>query len=185
MRCTKADSWRDSVAHCDQVAVWLLKGSKGDVLGEDVARPTLGDDAGHLGPEVPGVGGAESLAGGAPRLAGESAADDIDPTSPLSSVELSHVFVDGELWQQSFGLSRTQHLAAVGVDFDGADWRVTEQEAAENAAADAGEEVKLSHSATCKEDPGRAPGAAIGIAAGSLGISFLARALSAEARPGV
>lgn len=66
---TELERWRDSVAHCDQVAVWLLKGSKGDVLGEDEGRPALGDDSSHFGPQVPRVGGAASLAGGAPGLA--------------------------------------------------------------------------------------------------------------------
>jgi hypothetical protein len=53
------------------------------------------------------VVGPTALPGAAPRLAGEPAADDIDPPAPLSSVELSDVVEDGEVGQQSVGLSGT------------------------------------------------------------------------------
>ncbi|MEY5100250.1 MAG: hypothetical protein RJA36_2969 [Pseudomonadota bacterium] len=137
--CTDAESWRDSVAHCRKVGEGLLKGSKADVLKEGIAGSNLSDDSGHLGPQVAMVGRAKPLPSDTPRLAGEPAGHNVDTTAPGSAVERAHVLHDRERRQQPLMLPSLEHLAAVGVDLDGPDALVPQQQAAEDAAADAGE----------------------------------------------
>ena len=50
----------------------------GDVFEKDPFRAAVGDDAGDLGPEMPGIGRAAALSGGAEGLAGISGEDDVE-----------------------------------------------------------------------------------------------------------
>ena len=59
-------------------------------------------------------------------LAGESTADDIDVPAPRLAVEGSHVIPDWESWQHAIALPLQEHLAAVGFDFNGANWVMSE-----------------------------------------------------------
>jgi hypothetical protein len=118
---TEAESWRDSVAHCSKVAVGLGESGKSDVFRENESRTAFANDASHLGPEVSRIGDTESLAGLAPRLAWEAAADDIDLAAPGCPVKRLDVTMNRERLKDSFGLSGTQHLLAVGIDLDGTD----------------------------------------------------------------
>lgn len=141
--CTKLESWRDSVAQPAKVSPGFLECGQGNVLCEDEPWPSLGDNSRHFWPQVARVGGAESLAGAAPRLAREAAADDVDSPSPGGPVEGSDVVMDGELLENAIALPRLENAPAVGIDLDGSDAAVAEQEPAKDAAADAGEEVQL------------------------------------------
>ncbi len=136
---TEAESRRDSEAHCRKVGEGLLKGSKADVLEECIAGSNLSDDAGHLGPQVARVLSAEPLAGATPRLAGEAAGHNVDTAAPSGAVERAHVLENRERRQQALELPGLEHLAAVGVNLDGTDALVPQQQAAKDAAADAGE----------------------------------------------
>lgn len=136
---TKAESWRDSVAQPSKVSPWFGECGQRNVLCEHPPRPSLRDDAEHLGPEVSGVCGSKAFAGLAPWLAWESAAHDVDPSSPRSAVEGPDVFEDGELLEDSIALPCLQDPPAVGIDLDCTDASVAEQHAAKDSAADAGE----------------------------------------------
>lgn len=130
LAAAKSESWRDSVAQPAKVSPGLLECGQGNVLCEHEPRPALGDDSRHLGPQVPFVGCAESLACGAPGLAGEAAAHDVDSPSPGGSVEGSDVVMDGEGFKDSVALPRLEHAPAVGLNLDSTDASVAEQKAA-------------------------------------------------------
>lgn len=137
--CTEAESWRDSVAHPSKVSPGLLECGQRNVLCEDIGGANLTDNAGHFGPQVARICGAEALPSSAPWLTRETTTHHVDPAAPGGAVEGAHVLEYGERWQATVGLSRCEHLAAVGVNLDGADWDVPEQDAAEDAAACASE----------------------------------------------
>lgn len=143
MACTEAESWRDSVAQPSKVSPGFGECGQRNVLCKDEGRPALGDDAGHLGPEVALVGGTLALAGDTPRLAGEAAADDIDSSAPRPGVKGSDVVMDWERFEDAFALSCLEDAPAVRVDLDSADAAVAQQQAAQDAAANAGEEMQF------------------------------------------
>ena len=53
--------------------------------------------------------------------------------------------MDGESGEPSVIASGSQHVAAIGIVFDGADGGMAEDEIGEESAASASEEVKRSH----------------------------------------
>jgi hypothetical protein len=115
----------------------------GTVLHEDESWSNVADHPEHLEPQRTAITlEPRAFAGAADVLAGEAAADDVDAAGPDGGLEGSDVIVDRELWPVP-----AQHGLAEGVVLDGADRRVAEQLAGEHAAADAGEEVHLSHRA--------------------------------------
>lgn len=140
---SEAESWRDSVAQPAKVSPGFLECGQGNVLCEHPARPALIDDPRHFRPQVSRVGGSEPLAGAAPRLAGEPAADGVDSAAPRSGVEGSDVVMDREGRQDAIALALLEHLPAERVELDGADWPVPEQHPAEDPAADASEQMQL------------------------------------------
>lgn len=115
-----------------------------DVLHEDEARSHFANDTKHLEPEA-AAGAVESgaLPGDGDVLAWKPTGDDVDTSTPGGPVEGSDVVMDWELRQAAVGLPRLQDAAAVGVNLDGADAPVPEQEAAEDPAADTSEEMQL------------------------------------------
>ncbi len=117
----------------------MLKGSKADVLKEGIAWSNLSDDAGHLGPQVARISSAKPLPGTAPWLTGKPAGHNVDTAAPGSAVERAHVLEDRERRQKSLELPGLEHLAAVGVDLDGSDALMPQQQTAKDAASDAGE----------------------------------------------
>jgi len=145
---TEAESWRDSVAHPSKVSPWFGECGQGNVLCEHVTGSALTDDPCHLGPQVSRVGDAKALSCGAPRLAREPAANNVDLAAPGSSVERAHVLEDRERRQDALELPGLEHLAAVRLEFDSAHRDMAEQDAAQDPAADSGEEVKLAHHAS-------------------------------------
>ncbi len=142
---TEAECWRDSVAQFSKVSPGFSEGGQGNVLCEDICGPDLGDDAGHLGPQVARVVGAESIAGDAPRLAWISARDDVDLSAPRRPVERPNIVVNRERLKCAIGLPRLQDSTTVRIDFDGTDARVTEHLAREDAAAHTSKEMQFTH----------------------------------------
>lgn len=65
-----------------------------DVLEEEPLGPDVADDAGDVRPEVPGIGGAELLAGGRERLARVARSDDVHRSTPERAVEGGEVVPD-------------------------------------------------------------------------------------------
>ena len=74
------------------------------------------------------------LVGNANVLAGESAAHDIDKTSPGPSVEGSHIVPDGELWQDSVSLALEQDLSAVRFNLDSTDADMSEKDSTDDSS---------------------------------------------------
>ncbi len=88
------ESRRNSVTHLDQVSgdhVEPKPQMPGDVLEEAPLGLALADDAGDVGPEVPGVVGAETLAGDAERLARIPAMNNVNQASPVVPGKLLEV----------------------------------------------------------------------------------------------
>ena len=63
----------------------------GDVLEEDPSGADFLNDAGHLGPEVAGVGGTEAVSSLAERLTRVAGSDEIHATAPRSAVKGSQI----------------------------------------------------------------------------------------------
>jgi len=68
-------------------------------------------------------------------LAWESAADDVDVTSPRSSVEGADIVPDWESWQASIGLSGKQDSPGVGIKLNSASDAPSKQSPAQDAAS--------------------------------------------------
>lgn len=82
-----------AVTHCPQVSPNIVEGDPkmvADVFEEDVARPTLRDDAGDLGPEPSWVTLPKSLPGGGHGWAGVTSCDETNPRK-WSGIELLQV----------------------------------------------------------------------------------------------
>ncbi len=138
--CTEAESFRDLVTHVSKVSVGLSEGVDRDVFAEDELRLHLLDDTCHLRPQVPGIGFGFHLTSTAERLARESASHDVDAAAERRAVEVFHVLEQLEV-REAVGQDRATELVLL----DGSDGGVAEQLSAEDAAADAGEQVELSH----------------------------------------
>jgi len=99
------------------------------------------DHAGKLSPE-PRLG---AVLDAAPApwcrdvLAWEAARYEIHKSTPGAPVEGLDVVPDRKRWQESVELSLHEHASAKGVDLDGADGSVSEQESAKYPAASSGE----------------------------------------------
>jgi len=70
-----------------------------NVFGEEQWGPCFGEDAGHVRPEVSGIGSSELFPGGTERLAGVSGSEDIHSATPRAAVEGGKVRPDRSLIQ--------------------------------------------------------------------------------------
>ena len=67
----------------------------GDVFEEDPFRAAFADDAGDLGPEVPGIVGTTAFSGRAEGLAGISGEDDVEGAAEGAGIEGAQIIPDG------------------------------------------------------------------------------------------
>jgi len=88
------------------------------VLEEDPYGPTLRDDAGDVGPQVPLVVGSLSLSCGAERLAGISCENGVDRAPEGLGVERGEVVPDGGGGEVSGPLGGDDGLPRVWLPFD-------------------------------------------------------------------
>lgn len=65
-----------------------------DVFEEDPFGAAFGDDSGDLGPEMPGIGRAATLSGGAEGLAGISREDDVEGAAKGAGIETAQIVPD-------------------------------------------------------------------------------------------
>jgi len=93
----------------------------GDVLEEAPPGSDLAHDASDVGPQVPGVVGAEALAGERERLARVSASDEIHDSTPRLAVEGSQIRPNRARVQPPFFHARSQDRAGIGFDLDSTD----------------------------------------------------------------
>jgi len=83
----------------------------GDVFEEDPFRAAFSDDAGDIGPEVPGIVGPAAFSGCAEGLAGISGEDGVEGAAEWPGVEAAQVGPDR---------GRVEVSGALGGDEDGA-----------------------------------------------------------------
>jgi hypothetical protein len=112
--CRREQARRRRVTHVPKLSQDGLKTEgdvTGDVLEEDPLGSAFADDAGDLGPEVPGIVGSFAFASGAERLAGISGEDDVEGAMKDPSIETAEIIPDR---------SRGEILCALGGHEDGA-----------------------------------------------------------------
>ncbi len=90
----------------------------GDVLEEDPFGAALEDDAGDIGPEVPGIIGAAALSGCAEGLAGISGEDGVKHPAEWPGVEAAQVGPDRGRGEVSRALGRDEDGARPVLPFD-------------------------------------------------------------------
>jgi hypothetical protein len=113
-----------------------------DVLQEHVAGSYLANNAAGVRPEVAVVGCPGAWTCGTPGLARKARMDNVHAAMPGRPGKVAYVVPDREGGQEAVPLALHEHTLTVGVDLDGADRNVSHQEATEEAAAAAGEEVQ-------------------------------------------
>ena len=95
--CRREQTCRRRVAHAPKLSQHGLE-PEGDVTGDVFKEHPFGaafvDDAGDLGPEVPGISGAAALAGGAEGLAGISGQDRVESTAEGPGIEAAQIVPD-------------------------------------------------------------------------------------------
>jgi hypothetical protein len=105
------------------------------VFHEDEAGSNLANDPGHLSPKAGSLSvNPCALPGAGDVLAGESPGHNINPPSPGVAVEGSDVIPHGEPWEDAVSLSLEQNPPRVFLQFDGADWNMSEKESAEDSS---------------------------------------------------
>jgi len=82
------------------------------ILSKDPSGPGILEYVAHCRPEVAVIFLASSLPGRGPRLAGESAGDEVTSTSALESLSAPNV---SEIWNS--GKLSCEHFARIGFDF--------------------------------------------------------------------
>ena len=95
--CRREQARRRRVAQTPKVSQDGFKAEgdvTGDVFEEDPFWAALDDDAGDLGPEVPGIIGTAAFASGAEGLAGISGEDDVEGTAERTGIEAAQVVPD-------------------------------------------------------------------------------------------
>lgn len=113
-------------------------GEGGRIFHEDEARSNFAHDSVLFSPESASFSvKAETWAGNADVLAGESASDDIHHSMPRPTVKTSDVGPNREGWEASVILPSHEDGAGIFIDFDGADSAPAEEFAAEYAASSA------------------------------------------------
>ena len=90
----------------------------GDVFEEDPFRAAFTDDAGDVGPEVPGIVSATALSGRAEGLAGVSGENGIEGAAEGASVEAAQIGPDRGRGEVSGCLRRDEDSARPVLPFD-------------------------------------------------------------------
>jgi len=124
--------------HLGKVAKHSPESSRNEswrVLHEDVTGSNFANDSGHFDPQARSFAvDSCSLSGNANILARESAANDIDDSSPGLSVECPHVVPNGKPGQDSVPLPLQEQFAAVRLNLDRTDGSMSEKHSAEDSA---------------------------------------------------
>ena len=114
----------------------------GDVFEEDPFRAAFTDDAGDVGPEVPGIVGAAALSGRAERLAGIACEDGIKGAAEGAGVEAAQIGPDR---------GRGEVFGVLGRDEDGARPVLPFDEGAGVIAGLGQHDAQIKASAACAE----------------------------------
>jgi hypothetical protein len=95
--CRREQARRRRVAHVPKLSQHGLKAEgdvSGDVFEEDPFRRAFPDDAGDIGPEVPGIVGTTAFTGCTEGLAGISGQHCVEGTAEASGVEAAQIIPD-------------------------------------------------------------------------------------------
>jgi hypothetical protein len=95
--CRREQARRRRVAHVPKLSQHGFQAEAdvaGDIFEKDPFGTAFSDDAGDIGPEVPGIVGPSAFASGAEGLAGISGEDDVEGPAKGPGVEASQVVPD-------------------------------------------------------------------------------------------
>jgi hypothetical protein len=95
--CRREQARRRRVAQSPKLSQHGFKAEgdvPGDVFKEDPLWSALANDAGDLGPEVPGIIGPAAFSGRAEGLAGISGDDDVEGTAEYPGIEATEIIPD-------------------------------------------------------------------------------------------
>ena len=119
--CRAEQARRRRVAHVPKFSQDGFK-AKGDVTGdvfeEHPFGAAFGNDAGDLGPEVPGIVGPAPLPGGAEGLAGISGQHCVEGASEGPGIETPQIIPDWGRGEISCALGSDQDGAGIGLPLD-------------------------------------------------------------------
>ena len=119
--CRREQTRRRRVAHAPKLSQDGFK-AEGDVaydiFEEDPLGAAFDDDAGDLGPEVPGIIGTATLASGAERLARISGENDVEGTAERSGIKTAKVVPNRGRGEVSRALGRDEDGAGVSLPLD-------------------------------------------------------------------
>ena len=119
--CRAEQARRRRVAHAPKFSQHGFK-TEGDVTGdvfeEDPFGAAFPDDAGDLGPEVPGIVGPATLASGAEGLAGISGQHCVEGTVEGAGIEGSQIIPDRGWGEITSALGGDENAAGIGLPFD-------------------------------------------------------------------
>ena len=119
--CRREQARRRRVAHAPKLSQHGFKAEAdvtGDVFEEDPFGAALVDDAGDLGPEMAGIIGAATLAGGAEGLAGISGQNRVEGAAEGPGVEASQIVPDRRRGEIPRGLGGDEHRSRPVLPFD-------------------------------------------------------------------
>lgn len=89
-----------------------------DIFEEDPFRSAFGDDAGDLGPEMPGIGRAAALSCGTEGLAGISGEDDVEDATEGAGIEAAQIVPDRGRREIPVALGRNEDGSRPVLPFD-------------------------------------------------------------------
>ena len=119
--CRREQARRRRVAHAPKLSQDGFKAEgdmTGDVFKEDPFGGAFPDDAGDLGPEVPGIIGTAAFASGAEGLAGISGEDDVEGTVERHGIETAQVAPDRGRSEVSRALGCDENAAGICLPLD-------------------------------------------------------------------
>ena len=119
--CRREQARRRRVAHAPKLSQHGLE-AEGDVAGDVFEKDPFGgalpDDAGNLGPEVPGVVGTTTLSGRAEGLAGISGEDDVEGALEGPCIEAAQIVPDWGRGEISGALGRDEDASGIALPLD-------------------------------------------------------------------
>ena len=119
--CRAEQARRRRIAHAPKLSQHGFKAEgdvTGDVFQEDPFGGTFPDDAGDLGPEVPGIVSAAAFVSGTEGLAGISGEDDVEGPDEGPGIEAAQIIPDWRGGEISCALGRDENGSGICLPLD-------------------------------------------------------------------
>ena len=119
--CRAEQTSRRRVAHVPKLSQHEFKAEgdvPGDIFEEYPLRGAFPDDAGDLGPKVPGIVGTTTFASGAEGLAGISGENDVEGTSKWPGIETAQVVPDRGRGEITRALGSDEDVSGIALPLD-------------------------------------------------------------------